>query len=78
MAEWRPGPTGNRVQDEANRQIFDHLYQLKGAQSPPVVNGASNNSTGMTVTASFVGGFLVGKNTYYNMTFQNGRLVGIS
>ena len=78
MAEWRPPTsTGDRVQDEINRKTYDALYELKGQNK----NGTGTRPQaegGMTVTARFVGGFTVGGHTYYNMTFKNGLLVGMS
>jgi hypothetical protein len=79
MAEWRPGPTGNRVQDEANRKAFDYLYELRG-QNKATGTTAQPASGGVTVTVNIATGFTVGgnNNVYHNMTFKNGSLVGVS
>ncbi len=78
MSEWRPGPSGNRVQDEANRKAFDYIYELRGRNGGTGTRPKAAAAAGMTCTANFIGGFKVGGTTYYNMTFKNGLLVGMS
>lgn len=72
--KWYPTPSTPR--GDVDRIIFDNLYRLEDAAK---TNGKSATPTsGMTVTARFAGGFQVGGKTFYNMTFQDGRLVGVS
>jgi hypothetical protein len=73
---WYPAPTGNAAQDDTHRIIFDNLYSLRLQNENPTE--PVQQPSGITSTAFFPGGFQVGGTTYYNLTFSNGVLVGIS
>jgi hypothetical protein len=74
---WYPAPTGNAAQDDTHRIMFDNLYELRDQQAENAAQPAAALS-GITGTAFFSGGFSVGATTYYNLTFKNGVLVGMS
>lgn len=74
-SRYYPRPTGN----DDLRIAYDKIYALEDQmnQKPAPVQA---QQAGMTVTVFFPGGFQIssGGPTYNNMTFQGGRLVGIS
>lgn len=72
--KWYPTPSTPRA--DTDRIIFDHIYRLAEASNGSPDAAAKN--TGMTLTVAFAGGFQVGGKTFYNMTFRDGILVGVS
>ena len=89
-AKWYPELTGNPKADLTNRKIYDDIYalqrQVTALAGRPGNNSAPLQGLSATVSFSYVDGnnnahpisVVAGNKSFSRLTFQEGRLVGIS